>query len=83
MQVRKRDGRLEDFDREKLRRSFVACGVEEASVESSTAEVESWATATAGESGVVEATAIWSRVVEALERSNPEAAERYRAHRKQ
>lgn len=80
MQVKKRDGRLEDFDRNKLKNSFIAAGVADEQAEGLTAEVETWATATAQED-VIESQAIWEKVVEILESTAPEVAASYRAHR--
>lgn len=80
MQVRKRDGRLEDFDRNKLKNSFIAAGVAEENAETFTSEVEMW-TVGAAEEDVVETTAIWEKVVGVLEASDPEAANRYKAYR--
>lgn len=80
MQVKKRDGRLEEFDREKLKRGFVAAGVADDEAEGYTGQVEDWAQSEA-QDDVIASTAIWAKVVEILEESDSEAASRYKAYR--
>lgn len=80
MQVRKRDGRLEEFDRNKLKGGLVTAGASEEDAERYTTEVETWAGETA-ENDVIEATAIWQKVVEVLEASEPETAKTYKSFR--
>lgn len=79
MQVKKRDGRLEDFSHDKLKSSFTAAGTAEEAAEELTSQVESWAEGAANE-GVIETPAIWNKVVEVLEAADPGAAEHYKGY---
>ncbi|MBU0708504.1 hypothetical protein KJ596_01985 [Patescibacteria group bacterium] len=80
MQVRKRDGSLEEFDRNKIKGGLVAAGVEEAEAEEITVELGSWATSTALENAV-ETQAIWEKACEVLDGYNPDIATVYKTHR--
>jgi len=80
MQVKKRDGSLQGFDREKLKGSVVAAGVADNEAESLTAGVEVWMEGAAVD-GAVESQAIWEKVYGELQGLNSEAAEAYRKFR--
>ena len=80
VQVKKRDGRLEDFDRNKLKNSVIAAGATPEDAEDLTAKIEAWATEMA-EEDIIESSAIWEKVIGILETSDPEAAESYKAYR--
>lgn len=80
MQVKKRDGRLEEFDREKLKRGLVAAGIEDEKTEELTSQLEQWAQDAATDE-VIESQAIWEKMVEVLEETDPDSASRYKAYR--
>lgn len=82
MQVKKRDGRLEGFDREKLKRGLVAAGVEDEKVAELVDQLEDWAQEAAVDE-TIESQAIWEKVVEVLEGADPDAVDRYKAYRGQ
>ncbi|MBU0708501.1 hypothetical protein KJ596_01970 [Patescibacteria group bacterium] len=83
LQVKKRDGRIENFDRNKLKNSFFAAGHEnEKDVENLALEIIAWIQETVkGEH--VESQALRDKVVEMLGNTDPEAAERYKTFRRE
>ena len=80
MQVKKRDGRVQEFERSKLKGSLVSAGLTDENAESLVADVEVWMEG-AAEEGVVDSQAIWEKVVEELEVLDPDAAEAYESFR--
>ena len=82
MQVKKRDGSLEEFDREKVFRSAVAAGLSEEDATPLALEVEAWV------GGVVEGTVVSTpemrnKVLGLLRERDPEAAARFEGYRKE
>ena len=82
MQVKKRDGRLEDFDREKIIQSVMAAGLMEEEAESLASEVEVWVGEVA-EEGVVSTLKIRDKVLELLRGRDPESATRFEEYKKE
>ena len=82
MQVRKRDGRLEEFDRGKIYSGVVAAGLSEDGAESLASEVETWAS-TAAEEGVVSVFKVRDKVLELLRARDPEAAINFEEYKKE
>lgn len=81
MQVEKRDGRLEEFDRAKIVRAVTAAGLSAGDAEALASEVETWATEVA-EEGVISSLKIRNRVADLLQERATEAADRYQEYRK-
>lgn len=81
LQVRKRDGSLEEFDRGKIYRGVVAAGLSEERAESLSSEVEAWAEA-AAEDEVISSLEIGGKVLELLREWDPGVATRFEEYRK-
>lgn len=81
LQVEKRDGRLEEFDRTKIVRAVTAAGLSASDAEALASEVETWATEVA-EEGVISSLKIRNRVADLLQERETEAADRYQEYRK-
>jgi len=81
MQIQKKDGRLEEFDRNKLKQSISAAGANENEAESITAQVEAWAPSMAI-NNAVHSQVIRAKVIELLKTANPAAAKTYEEYRK-
>lgn len=81
MQVQKRDGSLEEFDRSKISGGVVKAGTTPDQAESITTQVETWAQGAAVD-GVVMASGIRMKVLELLRTVNPEAAAVFEAYKK-
>lgn len=79
MQVRKKDGRLEDFDRGKISRGIVAAGASSEIAEAIATEVENW-TKAAGET--ITTAEIRNRVLELLGAQDPTAATGFEQYQK-
>lgn len=82
LQVEKRDGQLEDFDREKITRSVTAAGLAEEEVESLASEVEVWANE-AAKDDVVSSSELKGKVLELLRGRDPGAATRFEEYKKE
>jgi transcriptional regulator NrdR family protein len=81
LKVRKRDGRLQDFDRTKIATSIAKAGGLPEQAEEIAAQVESWVAGVAT-GRVVDSSAIRAKIIELLRRTNPEAAETFEQYRK-
>lgn len=82
IEVKKKDGRLEDFDRNKLSDSVVKSGVPSAEAEKIAVQVESWAQDEAID-GVVSSNDIRIKVLDLLRSVNTEAATSFEAYNKE
>jgi len=82
MQVQKKDGRLEEFDRNKLKQSILAAGANENEAESITVQLESWAPSMAI-NNAVHSQVIRAKTIELLKITNPVAAKTYEEYRKE
>ena len=82
MQVKKKDGSLEDFDRGKISRGVVTAGASPETAEAVVTEVESWAGSTTTEGGIA-TTEIRNKVLELLRLQDPAAATRFEEYRKE
>lgn len=80
MQVEKRDGSLQEFDRNKLKGGLMSAGLADEDAESLTVDVEAWMEDVA-EDDTVASQAIWEKVVDELEYLDPDVAEKYRGFR--
>ena len=81
MQVQKKDGRLEEFDRSKLKQSILAAGAKESEAESTTAQVEAWAPSMAI-NDAVHSQVVRAKVIELLKTANPTATKTYEEYQK-
>ncbi len=80
--VQKKDGRLQDFDRDKLFNSILRSGGSREEAEKVTTTVESWLPG-AVVSGVITSSAIREKVIETLRMLNPTVCGDYEAFKKQ
>ena len=80
IKVEKKDGRLEDFDRNKVSSGIVKSGASAAEAESIANQIETWAQSAAVD-GVVKSGAIRTKVLELLRSVNPEAAAAFEAYK--
>jgi len=81
VKVQKKDGRVEDFDRNKIINGVVKSGATPRQAEEIVRQVEAWLP-TAAVNGVVSSMAIRSKVLEVLRLLNPTAAASFEAYRK-
>jgi len=81
VKVQKKDGRLEDFDRNKVINGVIKSGATPEEAEEVTRQVEGWLV-TAATSGVVSSIAIRSKVLEVLQVLNPTAAASFESYQK-
>lgn len=81
LQVQKKDGRLEAFDRSKILNGLIKSGASTTEAESITSQVESWAQG-AAQNGVVKSLDIRTKVLELLRSANPAVAASFEAYRK-
>jgi len=79
-QVQKRDGRLEDFDRNKVVGGVLKAGGSNDDAEKVTAAIETWLP-TAAINGVVKAEDLGAKGLEVLRTVNPAAAAAFEAYR--
>lgn len=79
VQVKKRDGSLEDFNRQKVYQSVVAAGLSETEANNIADQVETWVME---KEEVVSTGEVRNKVIGFLEAKNPEAAESYRSYKK-
>jgi transcriptional regulator NrdR family protein len=80
--VKKRDGSLQDFDRNKVFNSLMQAGGSQEEAEKVTKDVEAWLPNVAVE-GVVDSQAIRAKVIGLLGPLNPTVAGDYEAFKKQ
>lgn len=81
MQVEKKDGRLEDFNRGKISRGIVAAGASPETAEAITTEIENWA-AGAATDDVISTREIRGKVLELLRAQDPAAATSFEQYQK-
>jgi len=81
MQIEKKDGRLEDFDRGKISRGVVAAGASSETAEAIATEAENWAGSVAVD-GAITSGEIRNKVLELLQVQNPTAATNFEQYRK-
>ncbi|MEA2020376.1 MAG: ATP cone domain-containing protein [Patescibacteria group bacterium] len=79
VKIRKKDNSLEDFDREKLRRSVLAAGLSKENANDVTNQIETWVQQS---EDVVSTAQIRSKVINFMESKNPEAAKNYKSYKK-
>ena len=82
VKVQKKDGRFEDFDRNKILNGIVKSGATAEQAENVTAQVEAWVP-TASQNGVVRSAEIKNKVLEILRSLNPQAAASFETYKKQ
>lgn len=80
VKIKKRDNSLEDFDREKLRRSVLAAGLSKENANDIVNQIETWVQQ--GED-VVSTAQIRSKVIDLMESKDPEATKNYKSYKKQ
>ena len=81
IKIEKRDGSLEDFDRNKVSGGLVGAGVASEDAERIAEEVQSWIQELAV-NGVIKASDIKLKVLELLRPINPEIATRFENYHK-
>jgi len=81
IKVEKKDGRLEDFDRNKISGGVVKSGVSSEEAESIVTQVETWVQSAAVD-GVVQSNDIRTKVLELLQSIDPEAATSFKTYKK-
>lgn len=81
IKVKKKDGRLEDFNRNKLSGGLVKSGASSEEAENIIAQIETWTQSTALD-GVVKSSGIKTKVLALLRSVNPEAATTFEAYKK-
>lgn len=82
MKIQKKDGRIEEFDKEKLRKSVLAAGATQDQAQLVTSEVENWLYSVGSEE-IIGTQAIRNKVIDSLAEKNPKAVENYRGYKKQ
>lgn len=82
IKIQKKDGSLEDFDRSKVSSSVIKSGGSAQEAESIGAQIGNWVQSAAVD-GVVKSSQIRAKVLETLQSSNPGAAAKFAAYRKQ
>lgn len=81
LQVQKKDGRLEFFDRNKILNGLIKSGASATEAEGVTSQVESWVS-TAAVNNVIKTADIKIKVLELLRSANPTVAASFEAFRK-
>jgi len=81
IKIRKKDGRLEDFDRNKITGGIIGSGATPEQAENIARQVEAWIQGTATD-GVVDSNSVKGKVLELLRPANPEAVEKFQAYKK-
>ncbi len=79
--VRKRDGNLAKFEREKVKKSITSAGGSPAEAESIASEIEKWIQKTSI-NGTVQSSSIRKKVLELLRPQNPKAALDFEQYKK-
>ncbi len=80
IQVRKKDGSLEPFDRQKVFQSVVSAGLPEVNAENITNQIELWVQQS---EDIISTAEIRKRVIGLLEAENLQAAESYKRYKKE
>ncbi len=81
LQVQKKDGRLEPFDRNKVKSGVLKSGASEQEAESVASQVESW-DQSAAQNGIIGSLEIRAKVLEVLRVVNSVAAAAFEAYQK-
>jgi len=81
IQVEKKDGRKEPFDRNKVSAGVTKSGATPEQADSIASQIETWAQGTAVD-GVIKASDIRTKVLELLRTANPQAAGKFEAYKK-
>lgn len=81
LQVRKKDGRLEEFDRQKIFAGLQNAGAATEDVEQITAQIEEWAQNVAVEE-VISSAEVRTKVLELLSETDATAAANFEAYQK-
>ena len=81
IKVEKKDGRLENFDRNKVSSGIVKSGASSTEAETIANQIETWAQSVAVD-GVVKSGVIRTKVLALLRSVNPEAAATFEAYKK-
>lgn len=81
LQVLKKDGQLQPFDRAKIAAGLVKSGVSVDQAQALALQAETWAQG-AAQNGIVNASEIRVRVLELLRVANPTAADAFEAYQK-
>lgn len=82
IQVRKKDGSLQDWSYDKLLASISKTGVAPEKAEGMASNVEKW-TQESAENGVIDSSGIRGKVIAVLKEADPAAAEKYETYKKQ
>lgn len=82
VKVQKKDGRIEEFDEEKLKKSVLAAGATDSQSQLVTQEMQEWLYNVALEE-IVDTQTIRGKVAKSLAEKNPKAAKNYQGYRKQ
>lgn len=81
IKVEKKDGRLEDFDRNKISGGVVKSGASPEEAENIATQVETWVQSAAMD-GVVQSSDIRTKVLELLQSVDPEVAASFKTYKK-
>jgi transcriptional regulator NrdR family protein len=81
IKVEKKDGRLEDFDRNKVSQGVLKSGASPAEAENIAAQIEAWVK-NAAVGGVIKSGDIRIKVLELLRSVNPKVATNFEAYKK-
>lgn len=81
LQVRKKDSRLEDFDRSKIVRGLIKAGASSQEAENVASQVESWSYSAAKE-GTINSSEVKAKAIELLQPMDPKAAAAFQAYTK-
>lgn len=81
IKVEKKDGRMEDFDRNKVSGGIVKSGASPTEAESITNQIETWVQS-AAVNGVIKSSAIRTKVLELLRAVNSKVAASFEAYKK-
>lgn len=79
VQVRKKDGSLEDFNREKVYNSLLAAGLSPVDADEVADEIQVWV---AGSDQIISTLEIRERSIDLMKTKDVTAAERYKAYKK-
>lgn len=82
VQVQKKDGNLESFDRNKISQSLKKAGATEEQSENIASHIEEWVSISTV-TGVIGSTELRNKVINMLKSVNPEAAESYESYRQE
>jgi len=81
IKVKKKDGRLEDFDRNKVGGGVIKSGASPEEAKNIVAQIETWARSAAVD-GVIKSSDIRTKVLALLRSVNPKAATTFEAYKK-